>query len=563
MNKPRNRAINYKENFILILFFLVLLGIAPVSFIYFGFRFEKRAVLNKFNLNKSLILDEISKSYNHLLFDQIPELSYYNGILDTATFGPIAENYLNQYTFLDSIKLYRIQVNHHFEKGNLQIKHLNFQINNRSIFFRTANRIRTTTLSYLNKKNRPKHYPMDVEQDCMEPMLNYSRILVEFDSTQNLSKSAIFEYFYRISESKITYINVPGNQALKSLHDMMNDKVPSGFSLDQNLVVFTLNPYRFQLMNPSPDLYESILLRPLSFDSLSNNSDYITTSLVLPRAFSNYQVYFISSKSFLLKRELSEFLIPSLIFLSIYLLTGIIAFLIFRNLSINKKLFKLQYDFINNFTHEFKTPVSVIKITGEALLGNSIPLKKELEIYGKILGEEADKLNNLINRLLSFTQLENNRVKVVNKELNLIDFLEELKEEYLLQYPGFQIEYSLGKLAWMKTDKVLLNSIFSNLIENAYKYSKPGKKYLSIVINREKRWIYFKFKDQGIGIKQEDLDLIFKKFYKVDNELNIKGSIGIGLAFSKEIIELMKGQISVTSQLGIGSEFTIKLPLIK
>ena len=95
-----------------------------------------------------------------------------------------------------------------------------------------------------------------------------------------------------------------------------------------------------------------------------------------------------------------------------YFILVLIAYLIFRNLNINSKLFKLQYDFINNLTHEFKTPVSVIKIAGNNIRSASTLSEKERLHYGKILDEEADKLNDLMNKLLSFTQIENKAIKI-------------------------------------------------------------------------------------------------------------------------------------------------------
>jgi two-component system phosphate regulon sensor histidine kinase PhoR len=238
----------------------------------------------------------------------------------------------------------------------------------------------------------------------------------------------------------------------------------------------------------------------------------------------------------------------------------LIAYLIFRNLNINSKLFKLQYDFINNLTHEFKTPVSVIKIAGNNIRSASKLSDKERLHYGKILDEEADKLNDLMNKLLSFTQIENKAIKIKPENINLEVFCQNLIDSYQLKYPNFDISCDIEGAEYFKSDPVLLGSIFQNLIDNAFKYSRPDKKILMISIAKVKKQLVFKFADHGIGIPAKDINNIFKKFFRVQNEFNQQGSVGLGLAFCKELVKFMNGTISVESVVGKGSEFTIELP---
>src|SRR6201985_1044218 len=107
----------------------------------------------------------------------------------------------------------------------------------------------------------------------------------------------------------------------------------------------------------------------------------------------------------------------------IYGFLVLIGWLIYRNLSVNLKLFKLQYDFINNFTHEFKTPISVIKIAGSNLRADNDLSERQRKHYGKILDEEADKLNDLMNKLLSLTQLENDAISLKKEEIDVEEFV--------------------------------------------------------------------------------------------------------------------------------------------
>jgi two-component system phosphate regulon sensor histidine kinase PhoR len=120
-------------------------------------------------------------------------------------------------------------------------------------------------------------------------------------------------------------------------------------------------------------------------------------------------------------------------------------------------------------------------------------------------------------------------------------------------------------MLWIKkrsfyTDTVLLGSVFQNLIENAYKYSHHDRKELFINITLEKRNIIFSFIDKGIGIPKNELNNIFKKFYRLENQYNQNGSVGLGLAFCKELVNFMDGDIVVKSRVDVGSEFIVTLP---
>src|SRR5690606_22700264 len=119
--------------------------------------------------------------------------------------------------------------------------------------------------------------------------------------------------------------------------------------------------------------------------------------------------------------------------------------------------------------------------------------EKEKNFYGKILDEEADKLNNLLNTLLSFTQIENKIIKPKLEEVDLEEFCERMVSSYRIKYPDFDINFFLEDVRFFKTDLTLLTSVFQNLIDNAYRYSVQGRKYMRILIFVQNRQIFFKF----------------------------------------------------------------------
>jgi len=122
------------------------------------------------------------------------------------------------------------------------------------------------------------------------------------------------------------------------------------------------------------------------------------------------------------------------------------------------------------------------------------------------------------------------------------------------------MEHKVHGVTNFYSDPVLLGSIFQNLMENAYKYSNPKQRALYINIRADKKNVIFSFADKGIGIAKGEITHIFKKFYRIENQYNQDGSVGLGLAFCKELVNFMNGDITVNSKINEGSEFIVTLP---
>jgi len=156
--------------------------------------------------------------------------------------------------------------------------------------------------------------------------------------------------------------------------------------------------------------------------------------------------------------------------------------------------------------------------------------------------------------------LENRSIAIKKEEIDVLAFTNRYKETFKIKYPDFKITCDVKGVKSFYTDPVLLGSIFQNLVENAYKYSHPDKKELHISAFAEKKHIIFSFADKGIGIPKSELSNIFKKFYRIENKYNQNGSVGLGLAFCKELVNFMNGDITVNSKPNEGSEFIVSLP---
>jgi len=398
------------------------------------------------------------------------------------------------------------------------------------------------------------------EDDFREMAIKLSNYVAFSDTSRVSSQDELFKAFWDVRPDKISYTNILRREDVRIYRDMQMLGNNKGASYKQNMMTFYLDPYLIKVKNTHPELYENVSIQPVVYDPIDSEGDKLITEVSLPVAFSDYKLFFSSAQGYLTAEINRRFMPIGAIVLLMTLFLMLIGWLIYRNLNVNMKLFKLQYDFINNFTHEFKTPVSVIKIAGSNLRSDGELTERQRRHYGKILDEEADKLNELMNKLLSFTQIENKSITLKEEEIDIESFISRYIETFKIKYPDFNLKFKINGVETFYTDPVLLGSVFQNLIENAYKYSHPQQKELFISISHEKRNIVFSFADKGIGIPKNELSNVFKKFYRIENQYNQNGSVGLGLAFCKELVNFMNGDITVYSKVNEGSEFIVTLP---
>ncbi len=549
----------YRKNFLLIIIFLVFLSVSLVIALILGYNLIKKYVENEFYSMKIEVMEKTMAPYEDFFQHSIPEISFYQGYLDSASASKYINNVLPKYPFIEEVLFYDAQISTADVEDGIRVRGLSLGI--KKVYRFGPGIPKDSTVVFDNSV--PGSLSLSAADEFNKIGLKLASFIESADTTKALSPDVIFKTFYNITSNKISYMNVPRREEVKIYQDLMINDIQNSPVYEQDIFSFELNPYKLVIQNTHPQLYQFINIRKLSFDPILEKPNLITTELPLSGAFADYKIYFASEKEFLHKEMKRRFFpIAGGVFV-IYLILAFITFLIFRNFKINQKLFKLQYDFINNFTHEFKTPVSVIKIAGNNIKSAKVLSEREKNHYGKILDEEADKLNELMNKLLSFTQIENKAIKVKYEEINLEIFTRNIIDAFQLKYPDYVIDFSLVGVKTFSSDPVLLGSLFQNIIDNAYKYANKGNKNLKISIYLAKKNIVFSFKDTGIGIDNKELPNIFKKFYRVENQYNQQGSVGLGLAFCKELVNFMNGEITVRSKPGKGTEFKVFLPYDK
>ena len=276
---------------------------------------------------------------------------------------------------------------------------------------------------------------------------------------------------------------------------------------------------------------------------------------ILLVTFPNQKSYLLKSNSQLLKASFFFILLIAAAF-------GASLLIIFKQ----KKLSELKTDFINNMTHELKTPVATISLATEMLNKDKVRDDKEKVLnYNKIISVENKRLGSHIERVLQVAQLDKDELKLKKETVEINEIINDLIIKFQLRLDDIDAEIVTDLKAHktkFKADKTHIINMFSNLVDNAIKYSSNERK-LKILIStiNVKDTIVVKVTDNGIGMAKTDQKKIFTKFYRVPtgNIHNVKG-FGLGLSYVKTIIEAHKGLIEVSSEPNKYTTFTVILP---
>jgi two-component system phosphate regulon sensor histidine kinase PhoR len=230
-----------------------------------------------------------------------------------------------------------------------------------------------------------------------------------------------------------------------------------------------------------------------------------------------------------------------------------------------KRLSEIKNDFINNMTHELKTPISTIALSSDMLMrGDFSQDPEKLKRYASIIYKENKRLENQVERVLNVAKMDKDTLHLKKEPFDMHDLISEAKDnfEFNQAEQGGEIQLDLQANQFLiLADPVHVSNVIFNLLDNAIKYCEQTPA-ISIQTRNEKNGFVVEISDNGIGIKREDIKMIFDKFYRVPtgNLHNVKG-FGLGLYYVKIIIEQHGGNIQVKSAIGKGTTFTIWLPI--
>ena len=234
-----------------------------------------------------------------------------------------------------------------------------------------------------------------------------------------------------------------------------------------------------------------------------------------------------------------------------------------------KRYSEIKNDFINNMTHELKTPISSISLAAQMLGDESVPKSQQMQSHlSRVINDESKRLRFLVEKVLQMSMFDRKSVSFKKKMLDLNELLEQTASTFTLR-----VEHTGGKIhteieavdSAIYVDEVHFQNAITNLMDNAVKYRKPDQPVdIHIRTWNDGDRLCFSIKDNGQGIKKDNVKKIFDKFYRVHtgNVHDVKG-FGLGLAYVKKIINLHDGEIRCESELGKGTKFTVTLPVLK
>lgn len=255
-------------------------------------------------------------------------------------------------------------------------------------------------------------------------------------------------------------------------------------------------------------------------------------------------------------------LLPSLIITLLLVLCFIFSLVVIIR---QKKLSAIKNDFINNMTHEFKTPIATISLAAQMLKDKAVQQTPEtIDHIAGIVRDESKRLTFQVERVLQTALFTETRMKLKLKNVNLNEIVENLLSKFTLRVEdkgGLLLGHLTAERAEIVADEVHITNVFSNLLDNAIKYCVKAPE-ISVYSRNAGDEIIISVIDNGIGIAAKEQKLIFERFYRVStgNLHDVKG-FGLGLSYVKKIIEAHGGRIEVESALDKGSRFDIILPL--
>jgi two-component system, OmpR family, phosphate regulon sensor histidine kinase PhoR len=240
-----------------------------------------------------------------------------------------------------------------------------------------------------------------------------------------------------------------------------------------------------------------------------------------------------------------------------------------RTMLRQKKLAKIKNDFINNMTHEFKTPIATISLAVDAMRNEKVLEDREkINYFNSIIKEENQRMNRQVETILKASQLEKQEVDLNLKPVHIHDVIKDVVDNFALQLEDRKgkVEMSLdAQNDTIEADEVHLSNLVNNLVDNALKYSKENTPpVVKVSTHSNGKKFSLKIEDNGIGMNRDTLKKIFERFYRAHtgNIHNVKG-FGLGLSYVKTMVEAHDGDIKAESILGKGSTFTVDLPLKK
>lgn len=322
-------------------------------------------------------------------------------------------------------------------------------------------------------------------------------------------------------------------------------------------------PFEYAITN----IFQTEIVRSDGYEPDNDNHELIELQLTIrnPEAqfFEMLHLYIKEERNFII-RKIGWYIAGSILF-TIIIISAF--YLTVRTMFNQKKLSEIKSDFINNMTHELKTPLATISLAIDALTNEKVIHDTEkIRYYSGMIKNENKRMNKQVEKILQSARIEKQDIKLNLQELNAHEIIENVAGNVNLQVldkNGTLTVKTDAEYCKIEADEVHFSNVVFNLLDNAIKYSKEDLA-IEIKTKNEKGMFVLQVKDNGIGMSKETQARVFEKFYRAHtgNLHNVKG-FGLGLSYVKAIVEVHGGKIKVDSILGKGSTFSVYFPFIQ
>lgn len=382
---------------------------------------------------------------------------------------------------------------------------------------------------------------------------------------QSMQEAIRGQYLYQKGLLNEVILKIISQASNRPIHERADSAVVSNYlrsALDNSGLDL---PFEFAVVNRNG----VIMYKTSGYNVMSVEQQDIFVQTLFPNdpvSKINYlRIFFPTKKDYIFTSI--KFMIPSFIFtfilLVIFLCTIIIVFR-------QKKLTEMKNDFINNMTHEFKTPISTISLAAQMLNDDSVRKSQTmLQHISTVINDETKRLRFQVEKVLQMSMFERQRATLKLQDIDANVAIANIIHTFKIKvekYGGRLAAELNAENATIHVDEMHFTNVIFNLLDNAVKYRREDEPMELVATTNEisGNRLEITIRDNGIGIKKEDLKKIFDKFYRVStgNRHDVKG-FGLGLAYVKKMVHELGGEIRVESELNVGTKFIIILPLTK
>jgi len=395
-----------------------------------------------------------------------------------------------------------------------------------------------------------------------------------FDVVQELSKQAAASNSFRLNKRQGLQL-FPDNLSFKigrlpTISDRyttaeINDKLVKSFNKEG----LTNLRFEFAITSSSDDFELEMQTQHFQQESFDTTHFRRIVIPIIPETGTDlegllaYEHLFIIIPDF--KVQVWQSLTWMIVFSALFTVIIIAAFYITVRTMLNqKKMSEIKSDFINNMTHEFKTPLATISLAVDALKNEKVLNdKSKWQYFNNIIKDENRRMNKHVETILQAALMEKQELKLNLTHIHVHDLLRRVVDNFQLQMQekNGKVDFLLNAADdTLDVDEVHFSNLVSNLIDNAIQYSKENL-LIKIITHATPKHFVLQIQDNGIGMSKETVKHVFEKFYRAHtgNLHNVKG-FGLGMSYAKTVIDAHKGKIKVESAPGKGSTFTLEFP---